>query len=143
MLAVIRRSGKDGPRRTITDKLGVVAIFAMEEGMGHLGAEEYRTIWKSAVSSDMLIDERAETVNVNGRNTLQSNGAMANNATRRVHVTLLKSGDLVWRLVLVGLPGREPNGILARHLREALVATVPAQSNVPTPARPVAPGRPI
>lgn len=126
-----------------SDKLGVVGIFGMEEGLKEISVEEYRNIWTSVVSSDMLIDERVETVSVNGRNTLQSHGTMATNATRRVHVTLFKSGDQIWRLVLVGLPGRAPDGTLTRHLREALVSTVPERTEAPTPARSGPVGRPI
>ncbi|MFT3718635.1 RDD family protein [Pseudorhodoferax sp.] len=114
-----------------SDKIGVVAIFAMEEGMGHLTLQEYQSIWAAAVQPDMLMDERVVAAAVHGRETLQVHGAMARNATRRVHATLFKSGDQIWRLVLVALPGREPDGTLSRHLREALVDTVPER---PDPA---------
>jgi uncharacterized RDD family membrane protein YckC len=104
----------------------VVAVFAVEGGVERMSLDEYQRIWTTAVRPAMALDARARPVNISGRLGLQMKGAMASDASRHVDVTLLKSGAQVWRVVMVGTSGRDPDTAATETLRNLLFQTVPA-----------------
>ena len=101
---------------------GVIAFFAKEAT--NLPLTEYQRLWVQAVRRDMTMREGVKPINANGRLGLEMRGVMANDNTRLVHATVVKNDRQVWRLVLVGTAGREPNTASAQKLREALLRTL-------------------
>lgn len=104
----------------------VIAVFAFEGGMERVSLDDYQRVWTMAVRPSMELDQRARPINVKGRLGLQMKGAMAKDASQHVDATLLKSGAQVWRMVMVGTSGRDPDTAATTALRELLFQTVPA-----------------
>ncbi|MGO4395723.1 RDD family protein [Variovorax sp. M-6] len=116
---------------------GVIAFFAMEEGLDSISLDQYQRMWVAAVRPQMAMDARGTPMNVKGRFGLQMRGVMVGNASRRIHTTLVKNGDQAWRVVIVGTSGREPDTSETERLRNALFETLPDR-----PERPAGPARP-
>ena len=126
-----------------SDAAGVISVFAMEAA-GDLTLEQYQRAWTAAMRPRMYLDVRPSPFVFEGRFGLQIHGVMADNATRRVHVTLIKNGDQIWRIVSVGVSGRDPDSNAARELRAALLKTLPNRPERPEKATPSrASGQPI
>ena len=68
---------------------------------------------------------------VKGRFGLQMRGVMVNNASRLIHTTLVKNGSQVWRVVTIGMNGREPESAATDSLRAALLQTLPDRPERP------------
>jgi uncharacterized RDD family membrane protein YckC len=112
-----------------SDRERVVAVFAMEETAASVTLEQYQKMWSSAVRQVMAMDTRATPVNAVGRYGLQLRGVMASDPRRQVQVTFVKSGRQVWRLVLVGTPGTEPDSGATQKLRNVLIQTLKMQES--------------
>ncbi|MDM0021356.1 RDD family protein [Variovorax saccharolyticus] len=115
---------------------GVVSVFALEDVDESVTLEQYQRAWISAVRPQMAIDIRADPINVKGRFGLQMRGVMVNNASRRIHTTLVKNGSQVWRVVSVGMNGREPESAATEGLRAALLQSLPDRPERPRRAAP-------
>lgn len=113
-----------------SDAAGVVTVFAMEDA-GDLTLDQYQRDWTAVVRSQMALDIRATPFVFEGRIGLQMHGVMATNATRLIHVTLVKNGHQVWRMVSIGVSGKNPDSKATEALRGALLRTLPERPERP------------
>ncbi|MDM0113850.1 RDD family protein [Variovorax sp. J22R133] len=100
-----------------------VAFISQETAADSMLLEEYERTWLAA--AHLKMDRAsAEPVEVRGCHGLQMKGVVSDDRTRRVHATLVKAGHQFWRVVMVGVPGTEPNSEESKQLRKSLLETM-------------------
>lgn len=104
---------------------GIYAVFAKEAFPEPFELEDYATAWVKAASESMNLYVSSEGDTINGQPALVVLGHIARDKSQKVHATLLKRQDVVWRVVLIGTSGIAPDGKEALQLRQALFASVP------------------
>lgn len=104
---------------------GIYAVFAKEVIPVPFELDDYAAAWVKATSGSMSLYVSSEAGSINGQPALVVLGSIARDKSQKVHATLLKRNGTVWRVVLIGTGGIEPDGAEARQLRQALFSSVP------------------
>lgn len=103
---------------------GVYAVFAKEVIPGTFELDDYAAAWVRAVSETMSLYVSSEADTVQGEPAIIVLGSVAKDKSQKVHATLLKKHDTVWRVVLIGTAGSPPDSAAAFQLRQILFSSV-------------------
>jgi uncharacterized RDD family membrane protein YckC len=87
---------------------GVHVVFAKEELPPGMTFDAYLSNWISAVSGSMKLSMPGEQTYVAFLPAMTITGTMTDNRTQRVHATVVKVGQQIWRVVILAYGGREP-----------------------------------
>lgn len=105
-------------------EMGLYIVFAKEDIHPSLKISEYVNAWIDAVQSTMRLSPSGQPVLVNGHPALRVAGSLSNDKTQRVVAILVKKGRQVWRIVQLGMSGRDPASPAALKLQEMLFASI-------------------
>lgn len=104
--------------------VGGYVVFAKEDVHPSLELSDYASAWISAVNGTMQLNPPGQPTFVNRRPALRISGSMADDRTQRIDAMLVKNGRHVWRVILLGMSGREPASPEALKLQELLFASI-------------------
>ncbi|MDE1173546.1 MAG: RDD family protein [Parvibaculaceae bacterium] len=83
-------------------------IFAREGLDPDLSLSAYASLWQTSVVDRMIFQQPPLPVTLEGREALVLTGTLVSDQTEEVRATLMKTGNQVWRVVILSRDGKEP-----------------------------------
>ncbi len=88
---------------------GVYLVFAMENAPPEMDLDRYRDIWVSAVKGTMKFSGPGERTMVGSLEAVTLTGTTAEDQTQRIQATLVKTGNQMWRVVILANSNKSPS----------------------------------
>lgn len=102
----------------------IIVVFAKENLPSNSDLLDYVHLWRVAVSDNLRFEEREYYREMNGRKMVVLDGSMADDLSQKVQASLTLRGRQVWRIVVVGVPGKRIIPEDTAELRKALLESL-------------------
>ncbi|SEA16521.1 RDD family protein [Microbulbifer marinus] len=118
-------NGDDQPIDIFSNtETGVFVIFAVEELAPGFSLVDYATMWANATAGSMKLDVPGTSLEMQGYSARRITGHLVSEESQKLDAVVVRRGRQVWRVVLLGAPGRVPISENSVTLREVLFSSI-------------------